>query len=343
MAHSTHHLLKVAGGIATGFAVLGFLKRLSRRIEYRDRVVVITGGSRGLGLVLARQLAAEGAKLAICARDEQELEVARAELMDRGVPVLAQVCDVSSRDQITHFVQTAAERYGRIDVLINNAGVIQVGPLDTLTHEDFEQAMNTHFWAVLHAVNAALPFMRSQGEGRIVNVASIGGQMAVPHLLPYSASKFALVGFSDGLRAELLKERIYVTTVSPGLMRTGSPRNATFKGKHRAEYAWFSIGSSIPLLTMSAERAANQIISACRFGQAKVTLSLPAKLAVAANALAPELISDLMGLANKLLPQAGGIGRHAAQGKNSSSWASPSILTTLTDRAAIRNNEMVTD
>jgi isochorismate hydrolase len=192
-------------------------------------------------------------------------------------------------------------------------------------------------------IDAALPFMRSQGEGRIVNVASIGGQLAVPHLLPYSASKFALVGLSDGLRAELLREEIYVTTVCPGLMRTGSPRNATFKGQHRAEYAWFSIGSSIPLLTMSAERAAKQIISACRFGQAKVTLSPSAKLAAAANALAPELISDLMGLANKLLPQAGGIGHHAAQGKNSSSWASPSILTALTDRATIRNNEMVAD
>jgi short-subunit dehydrogenase len=250
---------------------------------------------------------------------------------------------MQDRDSIRHFFETVRRDFGRIDVLINNAGVIQVGPLNSLTHADFEEAMNVHFWGVLHSVEAALPLMRQQGAGRIVNIASIGGQLAVPHLLPYSASKFALVGFSDGLRAELMKEGIYVTTVCPGLMRTGSPRNATFKGQHRAEYAWFSISSSIPLLSMSAERAAQKIIFACRYGRGKITLSLPAKLAVCANALAPELISDLMGLANRFLPKPGGIGHHSAQGKDSSSWASPSWVTTMSDRAAERNNEMLVE
>ena len=336
------HAVKFVG-LAGAYAAWRIATGFSRQINFRNRVVVITGGSRGLGLVLARQFASEGAKLAICARDEAELQIAQNELLEAGIPVLAQVCDMQDREQIRRFFATVRQDYGRIDVLVNNAGIIQVGPLSSLTHGDFENAMDTHFWGVLHAVEAGLPLMRSQGEGRIVNIASIGGQMAVPHLLPYSASKFALVGFSDGLRAELMKEGIYVTTVCPGLMRTGSPRNATFKGQHRAEYAWFSISSSIPLLTMSAERAARQIISACRYGRAKITLSIPARLAAAANALAPELISDLMGLANWFLPQAGGIGHHAVQGKDSSSWASPSVLTTLTDRAAQRNNEMVAE
>src|SRR5918912_3423887 len=129
-----------------------------------------------------------------------------------------------------------------------------------MTLEDFEQAMAVHFWGPLYATLAVLPQMRARRDGRIVNISSIGGKVSVPHLVPYSASKFALAGLSDGLRAELSKENVIVTTVCPGLMRTGSPRNATFKGKHRDEYAWFSISDALPLTSMSAERAARQII-----------------------------------------------------------------------------------
>lgn len=98
--------------------------------------------------------------------------------------------------------------------------------------------------------------MRRQRGGRIVNVSSVGGKIGVPHLLPYTASKFALTGLSEGLRVELKRERILVTTVCPGLMRTGSPRNALFRGKHKREYAWFAIADSLPLLSISAESAA---------------------------------------------------------------------------------------
>lgn len=330
-------------GAAVGYATWRIVKQQLRRIKFRNRVVVITGGARGLGLVMARQLAADGAKLAICSRTAVELEAAQRELVRRGAPVLAQVCDVTCRAHISHFIDSVEREFGKIDVLINNAGVIQVGPLNSLTRDDFEQAMNTHFWGVLNTIEAVIPRMRRQCGGRIVNIASIGGELAVPHLLPYSASKFALVGFSDGLRAELLRENIFVTTVCPGLMRTGSPRNAQFKGRHRAEYAWFSIGSSIPFLTMSAENAARKILSACRHGRAKATLSLPAKFGVLASAIAPELIADVMGLANWLLPREGGIGHRTALGRDSSSWASPSWATAMTDRAAAHNNEMLVD
>lgn len=331
--------LSMLAGLAAGYAGWRLVARWSRAMNFAGRTVAITGGSRGLGLVLARMFAAEGAKLAICARDQEELQVAEKELRARGAAVFAQVCDLEDREQIKNFFRAVESEYGRIDVLINNAGVIQVGPLNTLTHRDFDQAMNTHFWATLHSVAEVLPIMRRQGEGRIVNIASIGGQIAVPHLVPYSTSKFAVVGFSDGLRAELRSEGIYVTTVCPGLMRTGSPRNANFKGQHRAEYAWFSVSAAVPLLSMSAERAARQVIDACRHGRAKITLSLPAKLAVLVNTLAPELSADLMGLANELLPAAGGIGSGTAKGHESQSWISPSIVTRLSDRAAERHNE----
>src|SRR5436309_7591109 len=107
-----------------------------------------------------------------------------------------------------------------------------------MTVEDFEETMRVHFWGPLYATLAALPHLRKQDTGRIVNISSIGGRIAVPHLAPYSASKFALAGLSDGLRTELAREGIYVTTVFPGLMRTGSHVNAQFKGKRRAEFTW---------------------------------------------------------------------------------------------------------
>src|SRR3954453_8374357 len=255
------------------------LIRQANAYSFRGQVVLITGGSRGLGLLIARELAREGARLAICARDEDELQRAQEEL-GQMTEVIAIPCDVSDRQQVEAFVEAAQNHFGQIDVLINNAGIISVGPMDVMTVEDYEQAMRIHFWGPLYAVLAVLPGMRRRGQGRIVNVSSIGGKLSVPHLLPYSASKFALVGLSEGLRAELRKDGIVVTTVCPGLMRTGSPPNATFKGQHRAEYAWFAISDSLPLVSMSAERAARQIIAACKRGDAETVLSLQAQLAV---------------------------------------------------------------
>jgi short-subunit dehydrogenase len=314
--------------------------RYTRAIGLRGKTALITGSSRGLGLILARQLAHEGMRLAICARDPDELERARAELARRGTEVLAVPCDVTDRGQVEELVRSVLGHYGGIDVLINNAGVIQVGPVEVMTLADYEEAMKVHFWGPLYAMLTVLPPMRQRGAGRIVNVSSIGGKVSVPHLVPYGASKFALVGLSEGLRAELLKDGIYVTTVIPGLMRTGSPRNATFKGQHRAEYAWFSISDSFPFISMSADRAAAQIVRAFRRGDAEVILSLPAQAAVRFHGVFPGLTADLLGLANRLLPGPGGIGTGRALGKESTSALAPSWLTALTEQAARRNNEM---
>lgn len=314
--------------------------RKAREYDLSDKVVLITGGSRGLGLVMAREFAREGARLAICARDAEELVRARLDLISLGAQVTAVPCDITDRERVNEMVGKVRESFGRIDVLINNAGVIEVGPMEVMTLEDYEEAMKSHFWGPLYTTLAVLPEMRGRREGRIVNISSIGGKISVPHLLPYSASKFALVGLSEGLRAELKKDGIVVTTVCPGLMRTGSPRNATFKGQHRAEYAWFSISDSLPLTSISAERAARQIVAACKRGDAEIVLSLQAKLAVKFHGIFPGLTADLLGLMNQLLPGAGGIGSRRAKGSESESDASPSWLTTLTERAAERNNEL---
>ncbi|MGB9178097.1 MAG: SDR family oxidoreductase [Pyrinomonadaceae bacterium] len=331
-------MLAVAAGAG---ALLAMRAAISwwREYDFRDRVVLITGGSRGLGLVMAREFAKEGARVAICARDTGELERARVDLQKRGARVLAVPCDVTDRAQVGELVSIVRDYYGRVDVLVNNAGVIEVGPVEVMTLEDYEVAMKTHFWGPLYTTLAVLPEMRRRRDGRIVNITSIGGKISVPHLVPYSASKFALVGLSEGLRAELAKDDVVVTTVCPGLMRTGSPRNAEFKGQHRAEYAWFSISDALPVTSMQAERAARQVIDACRRGDAEVVLSIQAQIAVRFHGLFPGLTQDILGLVNRLLPAPGGIGKRRAKGKDSSSQISPSWLTALNERAAQANNE----
>jgi short-subunit dehydrogenase len=200
--------------------------------------------------------------------------------------------------------------------------------------------MDVNFWGPLQVCLAVVPHMRSRGAGRIVNISSIGGKISVPHLLPYCASKFALVGFSRGLRSELDKDGIVVTTVCPGLMRTGSPRNADFKGRHEAEYAWFSISDSLPGTSMSAERAARQILNACRRGDAEIILTVQARIAAKLDALFPEFNSEIMALVNRMLPGMDGGSMESRKGRDSESAATQSGVNTLGEQAAVRNNEM---
>lgn len=228
------------------------IQRRSRYIQLTGRTVLITGGSRGLGLALAREFARHGATLAICGRDETTLEAARADLRQITPRVLAFPCDVRVEGQTREMVRRVEQAIGPIDILVNNAGTIAVGPQEAMTAADFQEAMDSNFWSAVHATLAVTPSMQARREGRIVNITSIGGKIPVPHLLPYCASKFAFVGFSSGLRTELSKSGVLVTTVVPGLMKTGSPRNADFKGKYRAEYAWFSISDNLPGISVSA-------------------------------------------------------------------------------------------
>src|SRR4051794_7050271 len=334
-------------GLAAGAGAALVATRLSRArlaIAFDGRVVVLTGGSRGLGLVMARQLVDEGARVVLLARDLSELERAREELEARGRgEVMTIRCDVRRRADVRAAIDRVLDQWRTVDVLINNAGVIQVGPLEHMDHEDFENAMATHFWGPLHLMIEVLPVMRHRRFGRIVNISSIGGEIAGPHLAPYCASKFALTGLSDAVRAELEPHGIRVTTVAPGLMRTGSPVNAQFKGQHEAEYAWFKVSSSIPGLTIAAERAARKIVDACRYGDPALTITPHAKLAAAANVIAPAAVARAMMLVTRMLPSPSGpVGNTLKKGLESgakSKWT-PSLVTTLTDNAAIANNEL---
>lgn len=331
------------GALAAGAAAIALRRALRRRraSSFAGKVVVVTGGSRGLGLEIARVFADEGARLVLLARTPEELSRAAGELAERsrrGAPRTI-ACDLVEPDQVHAAVERIERTLGGIDVLVNNAGVILASPLEQLDERDFAAALDVHFWGPLRLSLAAVETMRRRGGGRIVNVASIGGLVAVPHLLPYCASKFALVGLSDGLRAELAKDGIRVTTVCPGLMRTGSHVNAWFKGRREVEYSLFSLLAGSPLTSIDAGRAARRIVEACRHGERFLVLSPQARLLRRFSTLAPEWWARAAALAGRLLPSPSDDGEAAAGRDLSGRWA-PSFLTRLADRAARRNNEL---
>jgi NAD(P)-dependent dehydrogenase (short-subunit alcohol dehydrogenase family) len=332
----------IVAGVGLGCVAAARALRARRAIQFAGTTVVIFGGSRGLGLALAREFAREHAHVVLAARDEAELARAAADVASQGGSVTTIACDLEDRGQVERTIQRIVHDRGSIDVLVNNAGIIQVGPMEHMTLEDFEHAMKTHFWGPLVAIRAALPHMRVPGGARrIVNISSIGGKVAVPHLLPYSASKFALTGLSEGLRSELGREGFAVTTVCPGLMRTGSTYNAMFKGQHRREFAWFHIANATPGFSIAAHRAARRIVDACRHGDPELVLTPGAQLAAFANGVSPSLTARALSLANWLLPRAGDeTGNRARSGWQSVSRYVPSAVTRLADRATIEHNEL---
>jgi short-subunit dehydrogenase len=301
------------------------------RVNLHGKRAVVTGGSRGLGFALARELRRQGARVAICARGEEQLATARAKL---GDDVVAIPCDVADRDQVGAFV----DEVGPVDVLVNNAGVIAVGPWQTQTVDDYRELLDVHFFGVVHTTLAVLPAMIERCEGRIANVTSIGGKVSVPWLLPYNASKFAAVGFSEGLRAELAGTGVKVTTVVPGLLRTGSFLAAWFKGdRPTLEYGLFAPVSGTPATTVSAERAARRIVGAVRRGDAEVTLGLHALLASRTIGLAPAAVQAMLGLVARALPEVHGTER--VRGSDIDSAVDDLPLTAPGRRAAERLNQ----
>jgi NAD(P)-dependent dehydrogenase (short-subunit alcohol dehydrogenase family) len=298
-------LTVVAAGAALGLgAAAREAQARDREADLRGEVALVTGGSRGLGLALSRELARQGCKLAICARDKTELEAARAELEQGGAEVLAVTCDVADPTQVAAMVEAVTRHYGGIDILINNAGIMVVAPVETITRADFERVMAINFWGVLNPTLEVLPGMRTRGAGRIVNITSIGGKISVPHLLPYSCAKFAAVGLSEGLRAELADTGISVTTVVPGLMRTGSHLNAEFGGEQEAEYRWFALGASAPYpVAVGADRAARLVVRAAKRGQAECTYPLSAVIAARLSGLLPTTTTNALAVVDRFLPR----------------------------------------
>ncbi|MBB5060549.1 short-subunit dehydrogenase [Granulicella aggregans] len=284
--------------IATTFVV----KRLLQKPKVvAGQVVIITGASSGLGLALAHRFGKAGLKLVLAARNSDDLDLARKELLDAGSvgnedDILLVACDVSDKHQVSDLVAATLDSFGALDVLINNAGVIEVGPAEDQTVEIYERAMAIDFFGALYATYAALPCMLGRRTGAIVNISSIGGKIAVPHLLPYVSAKFALTGFSQGLHAELRHKGIRVTTVCPGLMRTGGEAHTHFVGQVSKEKLWFQTAARTPLISANVHYAASRVFNAVNAGRAEITITPQAWLAARFAGCAPEATQAISAL-----------------------------------------------
>lgn len=340
----THHRTSTGSGISIqawgfvlGAAAVGYaITTRLRRYDFENKVVLITGGSRGLGLVLARQLADRGALIGLMARDAVELARARQSISSQSLVQLL-AADVTAPAQVEQAVSTLVRRFGRIDVVINNAGQILSAPFDDTTDADFKAMLDVHFWGTLHVTRAALPFLSRQGDARIVNICSIGGRIPVPHLSAYCASKFAQVGLSEVMGEELRAQGVRVTTVLPGLMRTGSHRQAWFKGNQSAEYQAFSLVGGLPVTSMGADRAARLILRAAERGQSEAIIPFSVRQIAKATALMPNGAAKVMAITNRILPGPGS--KFAAQGKHIGLNRAVAAAAALSERAATRNNE----
>ena len=295
--------------LAIASVVLAYTLLPRRKRLNAGDVAVVTGGSRGLGLALAHRFGRAGMKLVLAARNVDELDLARDGLLrSRDVTneddILLVVCDLTDPHQAHGLIDQALRAFSRVDLLLNNAGVIEVGPVQDQPLEAYRRAMETNFFAALHTIHAAMPHMLGRGSGAICNIASIGGKIPVPHLAPYIASKFALTGFSETLHAELRQYGVRVTTVCPGLMRTGGEAHAHFAGRVEEEQQWFNLGARTPLVAASVIHAVNRIYNAVQAGCAEITITPQAWLAARIHGLAPGMSQAVAGLANQyVLPE----------------------------------------
>ena len=299
-------LLGLVAGTGAAWGARAWL-RARRRITLDDKVVIITGASSGHGLFVARYAIRHGARVVLAARDVAELHAAGVELEELGArDILVVPADVRDPLSCRNLIARTIEHHGRVDILVNNAGIIQVGPMEAMTREDYEAAMATNYWGAFNCIMAVLPHMRERGFGRIANVVSVGGKMPVPHLLPYLTSKFALTGLTKGLRVELAKDGILVTGVYPSTMRTGGHTHAWFKGNERAEYLWFALGDTIPLVATSAEAVARALWRGVCNGDAEVDVGWQTNINATLDALFPNWSAEILSLVARGMPDAPG-------------------------------------
>jgi short-subunit dehydrogenase len=342
-----------AGGAAVlGLAALGAAATVAtaaaarrRRAErLRGKTVVITGSSRGLGLALAEEFGRQGARIVLTARDADDLTRAHQLLLEIDAvagpqDTLVIPADLRKKEDAEELVRRVTESWGPIDVLVNNAGIITVGPVEHQSIQDFREAMEANFFTGLNCTLSALPEMLKRKTGTIVNITSIGGKLAVPHLLPYTASKFAAVGFSEGLHAEMRSKGIHVLTVCPGLIRTGSHVNAMFTGNAEREYRWFSMAATTPGLSASARSAARRIVRAVLSRETEIFITPQAELAGRLSQISPGVTATAMSLVNRVLPDPVGERAEPVRGAEVR-MREPAVASVVGRNAARRYNQV---
>ena len=221
-----------------------------------NKVILITGASSGIGEGIARELGNAGAKVLLGARRQERIDAIAEDIRSAGGIALARELDVTSRPSMADFVQVALEQWGRIDVLINNAGVMPLSPLAAGKQDEWEHIIDVNIKGVLWGIGAVLPVMEAQGSGQIINVGSIGALAVVPTAAVYCASKFAVRAISDGLRQE--SSNIRVTCVNPGVVESELASTIT----HAETKAAMDVYRSVALKPADIARAVRQVIEA---------------------------------------------------------------------------------
>jgi len=300
-------------GVAGAAWFLSYAARRARRLELRGRVAIVTGGGRGLGLAISRELAARGCRLAICGRDAETIENAVSELRRRGADVFGMACDASEPDDVERFVTAVVRHYGGVDVLVNNAGQCFVAPAVELSAADVARAFQNIFWVHYYPTMAVLPHLRRQGFGRIANVTSFAGKVAIPHQASYTAAKYAATGWSETLSAELAQDGVLVSTIAPPPLRNGAPLHVRFKGEQEAEFRWFTRALTSKIVASSAERTARVVVDALVHGDSERSVSVLTWILTRAHGTFPRLTTRVLRATDRLLlPPAAPAGRENA-------------------------------
>lgn len=222
----------------------------------QDKVVVITGASSGLGEAAAKKLSESGAIVVLAARRKDRIEKLVAEIKSRGGKALAVVTDVTDVEQVRHLIKTAVNEFGRIDVMINNAGLMQQSPLDSGKIKEWDNMIDVNIKGVLYGISAVLPVMQKQKSGHIINVSSVAGHTISPAGSVYCATKHAVRVISEALRKEVKPYNLRTTIISPGAVDTELPNHITHEASAKGIQAFYK-KTAIP-----AESFANAVVFA---------------------------------------------------------------------------------
>lgn len=241
--------------------------------RFEDQIVIVTGGGRGIGRAIALEFAAEGATLLLGGRRMDALRMAAGECRDAGGRAEAVKCDVAIDEDLQGIIQTALDHYGRIDVLVNNAGVVAGGRLDEIGADDVARMVGVNVWAPVRLAQLAVPHMRAARRGTVINISSVAGRMGIPYYATYCATKYALRGFSEALRRELAPDGVHVMAVFPGGTATDMMENVDFDG----------FGAGIA----TAEQVARAVVRGVRWRQAEVFIGIGENLVSRWNDIMP--------------------------------------------------------
>jgi NADP-dependent 3-hydroxy acid dehydrogenase YdfG len=262
--------------------------------DLKNKVAVVTGAGSGIGKQLAHQLARAGAELVLADVAQKNLEATVGELHGQ-TKITSHVVDVSSREQVYALAAAALKDHGQVDIVINNAGVTVLQPLDQVSYEDFEWVMNVNFWGVVYGTLAFLPHLKLRPEASVVNISSVNGFVPFPTNGPYNCSKYAVYGFNETLHQELADTNVVVTSVHPGGIKTNIVRNAkvhTSPGGNDKSHITSRFDS---VARTSAEDAAKAIVGAIQKKKKKLLIGLDAHAMDLAKRLMPEEFTSLVG------------------------------------------------